>query len=215
MEIKTNFCYNAFMKIEAVKNVNITVLFTSPINHLLIDQKELLDLFKTGDEEKDKRTFIEAPGLKVVIFPNKKKEFVFEGTRILVNDKNEVLPKDSEVIDDFEKIIKSNMIEQYKIAAYGFNYDVVVASENNDFKISDFVGSKVAAIKGIKSAGVNILFEKDGATYVFEIKPIGSEQKFVAHFNAHFSTNKLPNTEELKEKINKEFLEFKDIIKKI
>ncbi|MBU3964945.1 hypothetical protein KJ695_03460 [Patescibacteria group bacterium] len=203
------------MKIESIKNINITALFASPINHLLIGQEMLLDLFKTGDEEKDKRTFVEAPGLKVLIFPNRKKEYVFEGTRILVNDKNEVLPNDSDVIDDFEKIIKSDMVEQNKVAAFGFNYDTVIIPENSSFKSIDLVGSKVAAIKDIKSAGVNILFEKDGVTYVLEIKPIGSEQKFVAHFNAHFSTNKLPDTKELKEKINKEFLKFKNTIEKI
>jgi len=205
------------MKIEAIKNVNITVLFASLINHLLISQKGLLDLFKIGDEAKDVMTFVEAPGLKVLMFTNRKKDFVFEGTRILVNDKNEVLPKDSEIIDDFEKIISSDMVEKGKVAAYGFNYDAVIIPENSNFKISDLVGSKVANIQDIKSAGVNILFEKDGTTYILEIKPIGSgnEQKFLAHFNAHFSINKLPDTKELKEKINKEFMEFKTIIEQI
>lgn len=203
------------MKIEAVKNVNITVLFASPINHLLISQQGLLELFKTGNQQMNQHTFVEAPGLKVLIFPSRKKELVFEGTRILVNDKSEVLPKNSDVIDDFEKIKKSDMVEQGKVAAYGFNYDAVIIPENSSFKINDLVSNKVAAIRGIKSAGVNTLFEKDGTTYVLEIKPIGSEQKFVAHLNAHFSTNKLPDTEELKEKINKEFLEFKDTIEKI
>lgn len=203
------------MRIEAVKNVNITVLFASPINHLLISQNGLLDLFKTGDELKDKRTFVEAPGLKVVIFPNRKKEIVFEGTRILINDKNEVLPKDSDVIDDFQKIINSDMVEANKIVAYGFNYDAVIIPESNDFKINDLIGTKIAAIQNIKSAGVNLLFEKEDITYVLEIKPIGKDQKFVAHFNAHFSTNKLPEANELKEKIDKEFLEFKNVIEKI
>ena len=125
------------------------------------------------------------------------------------------MPNDSDVIDDFEKIIKSNMDEPGKVAAYGFNYDAVIIPGNSSFKISDLIGTKVAGIQNIRSAGVNILFEKDGATYVLEIKPIGSEQKFVAHFNAHFSTNKLPDDRELKEKINKEFFEFKNAIEKI
>jgi len=175
------------MKIETIKNINITVLFASPINHLLVSQKGLFDLFKTGDETKDKMAFIEAPGLKVLIFPNRKKEFVFEGVRILVNDKSEVLPENSEVIDDFEKIIKSDMVEQDKIVAYGFNYDAVIMPENSNFKNSDLVGSKIADIPGIKSVGVNMVFEKNDIAYAFEIKPIGSEQKFIAHFNAHFS----------------------------
>lgn len=203
------------MKIEAIKNVNITALFASPINHLLVSQRGLLDLFKTGNEDKDKMAFIEAPGLKVLIFPNRKKEFVFEGIRILVNDKSETLPENSEVIDDFEKIIKSDMVEKDKVAAYGFNYDAVVMPEDSNFKNSDLVGSKIADIQGIKSVGVSMIFEKNNTAYTFEIKPIGSEQKFIAHFNAHFSANKLPDAKELKEKMNRELLEFKDIVKKI
>lgn len=61
------------MKIETIKSVNITMLFASPINHLLISREGLLNLFKTDDKEKDKMAFIEAPGLKVLIFPNQKK----------------------------------------------------------------------------------------------------------------------------------------------
>ena len=204
------------MKIEAIKNVNITVLFSAPLNHLLLSQKGLLDLFKIGEQEKDKHTFVEAPGLKVLIFPNMKKEFVFEGVRILVSDKSETLPENSDVIDDFQKIITSNMgVERGKVAAYGFNYDAIVVPENGGFKISDLVGTKIADIADIKSAGINILFNKDNITYVLEIKPIGSEQKFVAHFNAHFSTNKLPEFQELKKQIQGQFEEFKNIIKKI
>lgn len=217
MEINLNLCYNTFMKIESIKSVNITVLFASPINHLLIKQEELLGLFKVGDQQKDEHTFVEAPGLKVLIFPNQKKDFVFEGTRILVNDKSEIFPEKSAVIDDFKKIIDSNMIERDKVVAYGFNYDAVVMPENGSFQINDLLGNRIANIQGIniKSAGVNILFEKDGTIYVLEIKPIGSEQKFVAHFNAHFSTNKLPIAEELKAGVSRGFLEFKNIIEKI
>ncbi|MDO9530410.1 MAG: hypothetical protein Q7J27_14800 [Syntrophales bacterium] len=204
------------MKIEAIKNLNVTVLFTSPINHLLVSPKGLLDLFKVGDQQKDQHTFVEAPSLKVFIFPNRKKEFAFEGMRIIVNDKSEVMPKDSEVIDDFEKIIKGDMVEQDKVAAYGFNYDAVISPKESNLKISDFVGSKIASIQNIKikSAGINIVFEKAGTTYVLEIKPIGNEQKFFAHFNAHFNS-RLPSFEELKKGIDREFLEFKDIIEKI
>lgn len=107
------------------------------------------------------------------------------------------------------------MVEQNKFAAYGFNYDIIVIPENGNFKISELVGSKIAVIQGIKSAGVNIVFEKNNTTYILEFKPIGSEQKFIAHFNAHFSATELPDVKGLKEKINNEFLEFKNIIKTI
>lgn len=203
------------MKIEAIKNINITTLFSEPLNHLLISQKDLFDLFKTNDKDKDLHTFVEAPGLKVLIFPNLKKEVVFEGVRVLVNDKSETVLEKSEVINDFKKIINSNMVNMDKLAAYGFNYDVIVIPENNSFKISDLVGTKIAGIANIKNAGVNILFDKDNIAYVLEIKPVGKEKKFVAHFNAHFSTNKLPDDEQLKKEVSKQFEEFKKIIQKI
>ena len=205
------------MKIESIKNVNITALFSTPLNHLLISQEDLLKLFKTENQENDKHTFVEAPGLKVMTFPNLKKEIVFESVRILVNDKSETLPENSNVVDDFQKIIDDNMVEQDKIAAYGFNYDVVMSPENDSFKIDDLVGVKIANLADIdiKSAGVNILFDKDNVTYVLEIKPIGNEHKFIVHFNAHFSTNKLPDNIKLKEELGVQFEEMKKIIEKI
>ncbi len=204
------------MKIEAIKNVNITVLFSSPLNHLLISQKGLLDLFKTGEQEKDKHTLVEAPGLKVLIFPNMKKEFVFEGVRILVSDKSETLPENSDIVDDFQKIITSNMVERDKITAYGFNYYAIISPGEEGFRITDFIGSKIFAIgEEIKSAGVNLVFEKNNIKYTLEIKPISYEQqKFVAHLNVHFGKN-LPEFEELKKGIREQFEIFKNIIKKI
>ncbi len=203
------------MTIENIKNVNITVLFSSPLNHLLINQKGVLSLYETGDQEKDKNTLIEAPGLKVFTFPTRKKDLVFEGTRILISDKSEVLPRESDVIDDFEKIIDSGMVEKGKIVAYGFNYDVVVSPKKDDFQISDLISDKISKIPNIKSAGVSVSFRKGEARYVLEIKPIGDGGKFIAHFNAHFNVDELPGIDELRNKIIEEFVEFNSTIEKI
>lgn len=202
------------MKIESIKNVNITALFSAPINHLLISQKDLLDLFKTEDQEKNKHTFVEAPGLKVLVFPDKQKEIVFEATRVLVNDKTGRQIEEIEIVDDFQNILKIGSMEQDKLTAYGFNYDVVV-SPDSSFNIGDLVGNKIISIENIKSAGVNFSFEKEGITCVLDIRPIGNEQKFIAHFNAHFNTNKLPDSQELKNKIKIQFEELKNILQKI
>ncbi|MBU3924464.1 hypothetical protein KJ854_00835 [Patescibacteria group bacterium] len=203
------------MKIEAIKNINITALFLEPFNHLLISQKELFDLFKTNDKDKDLHTFVEAPGLKVLIFPNLKKEIVFEGVRVLINDKSETPPEESKVLDDFKKIIDSNMVNVNKLAAYGFNYDVVVVPENDTFKIDNFVNAKFADMPDIKSAGINLLFNNGNITSVLEIKPVGKENEFIAHFNAHFNMNKLPEIQEIGKQIQDQFEKFKEIIEKI
>lgn len=205
------------MKIEAIKNINITVLFSSPINHLLVSQKDLLDMFKSGDQTKDQHTFVEAPGLKVAAFPNLKKDIVFETNRFLINDKGEDVEK-TKIVDDLQKIVNSNMVEKDKIVAYGFNYDTIVYPQNDEFKIDDLIGSKISEIEGIKSAGINVLYEKNNATYVLDIKPINagdSDKKFLAHFNVHFNKKKLPAINELIKDISNQFDEFKSIIEKI
>lgn len=204
------------MEVESIKNVNITVLFSAPINHLLITQKDLLDLFKTEDQQKNIHTFIEAPGLKVLIFPNRQKEIVFEASRVLINEKTGNSPEQSEVIEDFQKLIEKNIVEQDKITAYGFNYDIIILPKNGSFTINDIIGSKISALsENIKSAGVNIAFDKDNIKHTLEITPIGNgEQRFIAHLNVHYAKG-LPNFEELKKEINVLFEEFKNIIKKI
>lgn len=205
------------MRIETIKNINITVLFSAPLNHLLISQKDLLDLFKTGNQENDQHTFVEAPGFKVLIFPKRQKEIVFEANRILINEKTGVEPEKSEVVDYLQKILDGNFIEKNKIAAYGYNYDIVIASGDGGFKIGDFVGKKFASLAEIKSAGINIAFDKNNIKYVFETRPLSNDdQKLIAHFNAHFSVSELPSNKELKENLKAQFEELKNsIIKKI
>lgn len=202
------------MKIEVIKNVNITALFSTPINHLLISQKDLIDLFKTNNQKNDERTFVEAPGLKVLVFPNRQKEIVFEATRILINNKTGRNPEETEVVDDLYSILKMDLIEQDKLSAYGFNYDVVVVPESDSFNINDLIGSKIAKIENIKNAGVNLSFEKDNIIYILDIKPIRG-QRFVAHLNVHFSANKLPSQQDLKKDIKIQFEELKSILQKI
>jgi hypothetical protein len=205
------------MKIEVIKNINITVLFSAPINHLLVSQETLLNMFKSGDQQKDQHNFIEAPGLKVAAFPNLKKDIVFEANRFLINNKNEAI-EETQIVDDLQKIINSSMIEKDKVVAYGFNYDTIVYPQNSDFKISDLIGAKISEIEGVKSAGINILYEKNNITYGLEIKPINSgdeEKKFLAHFNAHFNKNELPVRDELVKDVTRQYNEFKNIIEKI
>ena len=203
------------MQIKTIQNINITVLFSTPLNHLLISQAGLLNLFKTNDQQKDQHTFIEAPGLKIFMLPNQKKEIVFEAVRMLVNNKQETKPETSDIIDDFLKIMDSNAVEKNKMSAYGFNYDVIVEPESEQFKIGDLIGAKVAKIENIKSAGVSVVFEQKGIKYNLEIKPIGIGQQFLAHFNAHFNVNTLPSKQELKDGLIAQFDNLKDILEKI
>ena len=146
------------MKIQGLKNLNITLLFSAPLNHLLISQADVIKLFTTGDPQKDIFNFVEASGLKVAIFPNQKKDIVFESLRVVLNDKNEVEIDKSTLITDFRKVLDSSFIDKTKIIAYGFNYDFLIELDNNN----DLISTKISKIPNItiKSAGINISFEK-------------------------------------------------------
>lgn len=201
------------MNIESVKNINITLLFSSPLNHLLISQSDLLNKFKSEDADDNQHSFIGAPGLKILLFPKKQKEIVFEPTRILLNDKTGIAVENTEVVDDLQKILSLEAVDQNKLNAYGFNYDaVVVPKENFDFK--DFISEKIINIGNLKSVGISISFEQNGVLYAVDLASINNN-KLVAHFNAHINTDKLPVVSELKIEIYKQYKEFENLINKI
>ena len=198
------------MKIEDVKNINISLVFSDPINHLLISKDELMKLFSVKDSEKEGQTFIEAPGLKVLIFPNKQKEIIFEATRLLVNDRSGNLDK-LELVGDVEKILKQGFLESDKLTAYGFNIDAIVIPRDN-FDSSDLLSEKITKIENIKNAGISVEFGTD-VIRKLEVKPITN--KYLAHFNAEINTSSFPNKKEVVDQFKNEFAEFKKIMEKI
>lgn len=200
------------MKIESIKNINITLLFSEQLNHLLISQKNLLEGFKL--DSKDKHSFIEAPGLKVLILPERQKEIAFEVNRILINDKSGSEIEKTSVVGDLQVVLSSDAVNKEKISAYGFNFDAVIVPEDN-FSARDLVSDKVAGIGNLKSAGINILLEKDGLIFVLELKPMKNDKKFIAHFNIHYNSSELPLGDKLKNELKLNFKELIDILQKI
>lgn len=199
------------MKIQELKNLNITLLFSAPLNHLLISQDKLSKIFDTSDPQEKIQNFVEAPGLKLMIFP--KKDIVFEPARLIVSDKSGIDIEKSALIDDFRKIFNSDSIDSTKVSAYGFNYDVLVEMDDNG-KLSDIVGSKLSVLANIKNGGAMVSFEKEGINYVLEIKP-AKDKIFLAHLNAHISSNKIPSDPTLKRELAFNFNTFIDILKTI
>lgn len=203
------------MKIESIKSVNITGLFTTPLNHLLIDQKSLLDLLKTGNEEEDKHTFIEGPGFKALFFVNRQKEIIFEPNRILINDKSGKDTTESTVIDDLEKISKAGLLNPEDIHAYGFNFDVAL-NTGEELSTKDILGEKLLSIENVKRVGVSVAFVKNEIKYDFQLKPIADGlNKFLAHLNAHFVSKGLPDSKVLKKSFKEQYKEIEVLIGQI
>lgn len=201
------------MKFQEILNKNITILFSEPLNYLLISPTDLINLFKTGDEKLDRHTFIEAPGLKVLVFPNRQKEIVFEANRLLINDKTREDPTKSEIFDYLEKIIEKNkMIDKNKISAYGFNFDVIVSSEK---RLKDFINPEIMGVfNNIKSVGIQLSFGKESLIQNFQIIPTPVENQFIICVNFNYS-GILEEKEKIKEKFVKNFEKLIELIEKL
>ena len=200
------------MKIQSLQNNNITVLFSAPLNHLLISQDKLSKIFDTSDPQQNIRNFVEAPGLKLMIFPTQKKDIAFEPARLVVSDKSGVDIEKSALINDFRKVFNSDAIDPTKVAAYGFNYDVLVEMDRGS--LGDIVGQKLSNLPNVKNGGAMVSFEKEGINYVLEIKP-AKDKIFLAHLNAHISSNKIPDDLILRSELASNFKIFIDILKTI
>jgi len=204
------------MKIESVKNLNITLLFSASLNHNLVSQQELFSSFKTDDPKDDLNSFIAAPGIRALIFPNRQKEIIFEANRILINEKTGKSPEESNVVDDLRVIMEKSFFEKEKIAAYGFNYEVIATPDGANFQINDLISEKIAKIGGIKGAGVSIVFDKDDTRQVLKIEPLeGIDQKFNVSLNIHYSKKDLPSFEDLRKNLILGFKGLADVIAKI
>lgn len=202
------------MELQEIKQINVTVLFSEPINHLLITPKEVVDLFKTGDEDLNQHSLIEAPGLKVFTFPKKQREVIFEANRLLINDKSGSSPKESKIIESLNSIMGAKMVSLEKIAAWGFNYDTIAVSKNKKIKPTDFISNKIAKIiKKVERAGVQLIFHKDKARFNFQTQPV-AEDKLLVHLNVHYR-GILPSERKLKESLAREFNFFISLIKKL
>ena len=200
----------ANVKIKNFKNTNITLIFSVPLNHLLITQSALFKLFSTGDAQKDTNNFIEAPGLKVMIFPSQGKEFVFESNRLLINDKSDSAVISSSLIPGFQKILDSGMVDTKDIVAYGFNYDIAIALDENT--VATFLNPKIVKSLDIKSAGISVTFNREGTEYKLQIAPSGQGNDFIAHLNVQYNAHSLPDALALQKDFEAQSEMFKKII---
>lgn len=201
------------MEIKSIKQINITVLFPEPLNHALISLPDLKEKLKTGEEEKDITSVVEAPGLKVLIFPKREREVIFEQNRLLINVKN---PEDLAGSDAFRYLdqgFEQSRQDRGKIAAYGFNFDVILFDSGK----GNLVGNRVIkAVEGeVEEQGAKVAFTKNGRKFILQLIPAGSSKELVGNVNIHYSSNVLPGDEILQRNMGEDFGEFKNFIARL
>lgn len=180
------------IKSQEIKQLNITAVFTE-IDHTLITTQKMREVFNLNDTESKNSPFFEIPGIKNLIVPSRQKDIVFEGNKLMVNEKSGKEPKDSKLVQDFQKALE-NLVDRTKLVAYGFNYDILITTEELvDYKT--FVGEKMLSILNggiLSEAGMRMVYKKDEKRFDLQISPIGGLPKqFVVHLNIHYDINKI------------------------
>jgi hypothetical protein len=207
------------MKIKSRENIqlNITAVF-SEIDHAHITAEKMREVFGLTEEEKRKSPFFEIPGVKSLIFPpERQKDIIFEANRIRLNDKSRKEPKDSDLVQDFYKAFE-NLVDKTKLIAYGFNYDILVTTEEPvEYKI--FIGKKMLSIlnSGVLSeGGMRMVYRKDNKRFDLQISPIvGQSKQFIVHLNVHYDATKIEDFTLIQNQFVQEYSEIQKIINQL
>lgn len=200
------------IKSQEIKQLNITALFTE-IDHASITAQKMREVLNLNDAEKKNSPFFEIPGVKSLVVPSRQKDIVFESNRLRVNDKSDKEPKSSDLVQDFHKAFES-LVDKTKLVAYGFNYDILVTTEELvDYKT--FVGEKMLSILNggvLSETGMRMVYEKDNKKFDLQISPIGGLPKqFVAHLNIHYDINKIEDFTLIQNQFVQGYLEIQKI----
>jgi hypothetical protein len=182
------------MKIQSqeIKQLNITAVFRE-IDHASITAQKMREVLDLNEGENKNSPFFEIPGVKSLVVPSRQKDIAFESNRLRVNDKSGKEPKDSDLVQDFNKVFE-NLVDRSKLVAYGFNYDILVTTEES-VEYKTFVGEKMLSILNggiLSEAGMRMVYKKNNKRFDLQISPIGGRPKqFVVHLNIHYDTNKI------------------------
>lgn len=204
------------IKSQEIKQLNLTAVFTE-IDHASITAEKMREIFSLDATEKINSPFFEIPGVKSLVAPSRQKDIVFEGNRLRVNEKSGKEPKDSNLVQDFQKALE-NLVDKTRLVAYGFNYDILITTEE-PVNYKTFIGEKMLSIlnSGVLSeAGMRMVYEKDGKRFDLEISPIGGFPKqFVVHLNIHNDITKIEDFALIQDEFVQGYSEIQKIISQL
>lgn len=201
------------IKSQEIKQLNITAVF-SEIDHTSITAEKMRNVFELTEEEKKNSPFLEpSPEVKILAIPNRKKDVIIEANRLRVNDRSGKKPKESDLIQDFRKAFE-NLVDKEKIVAYGFNYDILVFTEE-PIEYEVFIGDKMLSIlnKGLLSeAGMRMVYKKEDKRFDLQISPIvGIANQFLLHLNIHYEKREIKDLNLFRDQFIQGYLEIQKI----
>jgi len=72
-----------------------------------------------------------------------------------------------------------------KLEAYGFNFDALAEAETGNYQT--LLAQSYYSFRLTLTSGATVSFEKDGVTYVVELKSV-SEKLYHVHVNVHYQS---------------------------
>ena len=170
------------MQIQNLKNLNVTLVLDSNIDHNAIANKHIFDVVSENDEKVD-HVVMDGPNLKIFQFPKLEYELIIDPKRLVVNDKSGNDFSSSKIVS---RVIKLHEVVGGEVKSYGFNFDYLVTDEN--FSANNLLSEKLSLFKDAREIGASLRFDEDGADVGLEVKPIkGKTGEFIAHINVHYS----------------------------
>lgn len=201
------------MNIEKIQQLNITVLFKDQLA-LVLPQNVFDTLGMTPDQTGV--NVIQGPGILIINFSEQKKEFIFERNRVLINDNAGIIDK-SEIIDDYFRVMQMSSFNKSNVIAYGFNYSAI-ASKKEGINFPEFIDESIKKNipDKLESAAIKLIFKKENITYDLQIVPAGVASQAIIHLHFNMPVSELSEeADNLKNKFNGFFKEFKNIIEKL
>ena len=190
------------MRLKKLQQVNFTAVYNDRINHSVIKTDDIARSLGANDNEQ--KTVFEAPGVKVIILPQLKKEVVLEANRVVLNDNSGSDIGESSLPEDFYKL--SDKLPG-SVGAYGFNYTIIIeSSEAIDF--SDFLSDHLKQVFGdIIGSGVTIKYGSGSTEYTMQLAPAGIKTEMIVSLNVNYASREIPPSEDLSAELTKNYEE--------
>lgn len=204
------------IKSQETKQLNITAVFRE-LDHNFITVQKIREVLELDETEKKNSPFFEIPGVKSLVMPSRQKDIAFESNKFRINEKSGKEPKDSDLVQDFNRTFE-NLVDKTKLVAYGFNYDILVTTEEPvDYKT--FIGEKMLSILNsgkLSEAGMKMVYQKDNKKFDLQISPIGGRPKqFLAHLNIHYAADKIEDFELIQKEFVQGYSDIQNIISQL
>jgi hypothetical protein len=188
-----------------IQRSNIIVIF--PQGTILLPEASQIFGLYTGEQAKGS-TFSDTPSMatRIFDFPVIGLQWVFEPTKIRLEDKLSRSPKDAKLAHEMRRVLAALYPEQIP-SAYGFNYDMIYRIDTV-IPIKEIMGSflKPSSTEDVKEFGWQYTLVKDkgkrAETYFFKM---ASPIEYGVHANFHFNESVMPKSEDLQASFERKY----------